>query len=51
MENKEEKQICTQCEIEKPADQFYKIRKPGWKVTFCNQCVAINIAAWMKQTN
>lgn len=41
--------FCTQCETDKPVDQFYKIHKAGWKVVYCNACVAINMAAWRKQ--
>jgi hypothetical protein len=40
--------VCTQCEKIKAEDRFYRIRKPGWKVTYCNDCVAINIAVWRK---
>lgn len=41
-------QHCSQCDQDKPIDKFYKIRKPGWQVTFCNDCVAINIKNWQQ---
>jgi hypothetical protein len=50
MADEPETQFCTQCQQDKPADQFYKVRKPGYKVTFCNECVKKNIEKWRKET-
>jgi hypothetical protein len=42
-------QYCTECETIKSEEDFLKINKPGWKVTYCNACVAKKMAAWRKQ--
>ena len=42
-------QFCTECEQIKSEDQFLKINKPGWKVTFCNQCAQRKVAEWRRQ--
>ena len=39
---------CTQCKRDKPASEFYPLKRRGWRVTKCNECAKRNMAKWRR---
>jgi hypothetical protein len=37
---------CGNCQREKPLTAYYKIDKPGWRVTFCAACARWHMRVW-----
>ena len=40
---------CSQCKQDRPADKFLTIKKRGYKVTKCNDCVAHNMRLYWRR--
>ena len=37
---------CKQCKRDLPEDQFYPIKRRGWRVVKCFDCATANMAKW-----
>lgn len=42
---------CSECEQEKPEDEFFRPRQRGFTCVICNACAHANMLKWLKTGN